>query len=95
MKNIILLMAFLCLGLWIGCAPNCPNDAELSKMSTFEKWACLRKGMSKSRVFKILGTPQSSRVSKTNNTVYTFNCFLCTTTFDTLNELKAWHGPSK
>jgi hypothetical protein len=92
MKNIILLTAFLCLGLWIGCSPNCPSDADLSKMSTIEKWACLRKGMSKGRVFRIIGAPQSSRVSKIH-TVYTFNCFLCTATFDTLKQLETWHEP--
>lgn len=85
-------MTLLCLGLWIGCAPNCPSDAELLKMTTVEKWTCLKKGMPKERVFKIVGMPQNSRSSKTD-TVYTFDCFLCTATFDTLQQLKSWHGP--
>ena len=87
-------MAFLCLGVWIGCSRNCPTDSELLKMPTIEKWACLKKGMSKESVFKIVGNPQSSRNSDMY-TVYTFDCFLCTTTFDSLEQLKAWHGPKK
>lgn len=92
MKNILLLMAFLCLGLWIGCSRNCPNDTELLKMPTIEKWGYLEEGMSTDHVFEIVGTPQNSRVSKVG-VVYTFDCFLCTATFDSLEQLKAWHGP--
>lgn len=92
MKNVTFLIAFLCLGLWVGCSPSYPSDADLSEMSTIEKWACLRKGMSKDVVFRIIGRPQSSRTAEAS-TVYTFNCFLCTATFDTLKVLKAWHGP--
>ncbi|MFT5646071.1 MAG: hypothetical protein ACI976_000749 [Aureispira sp.] len=90
MKNITLLMA--CLGLGIGCAPNYPNDAELLKMPTIEKWAYLEEGMSTDQVFRIVGAPQSSRVSQVY-TVYTFDCFLCTATFDTLKQLDTWHAP--
>jgi hypothetical protein len=94
MKNIVLLMAFLCLGIWVGCVPNHLSDTKLSEMSTVEKWASLRQGMSEDKVFRVIGPPQSSRVCQTY-TVYTFDCFLCTTTFDTLKQLHAWHGPKK
>jgi hypothetical protein len=94
MKNVALLMTFLCLGLWISCSRNSPTDTELLEMPTIEKWACLKKGMSKDSAFEILGAPQSLRNSETN-TVYTFDCFLCTATFDSLKQLKTWHGPKK
>ena len=92
MKNVIFLMGFLCLGLWISCSRDSPNDTELLKMPTIEKWACLEQGMSTDKVFRIVGTPQSSRVSRVC-TVYTFNCFLCTARFDSLEQLQTWHGP--
>lgn len=94
MKNIVLLMAFLCLVLWISCSRNCPNNTELLTMPTIEKWGYLEEGMSTDHVFEIVGAPQSSRNSQ-KNTVYTFDCFLCTATFDSLEQLKAWHGPRK
>jgi len=94
MKNIILLMAFLCLGLWIGCSPNYPSDADLLELSTIEKWAYLQKGMSEERAFEIIGAPRTSRSSKMY-TVYTFDCFLCTATFDSLNQMSTWHGPKE
>lgn len=94
MKNTALLVTFLCLGLWIGCSPNCPSDVTLLNMSKVEKWACLKKGMPEQMVFRIIGSPLSSRSSK-NSTVYTFDCFLCTATFDSTKQLAAWHGPKK
>jgi hypothetical protein len=94
MKTITLFIASLCLGLSIGCCRNCPNDAELLEMPTVEKWACLKEGMSTDKVFKIVGAPQSSRIAQVY-TIYTFDCFLCTATFDTLKKLDSWHGPKK
>ena len=94
MRNIVFLTTSLCLGLWIGCSCNDPNDTELLKMPMLEKWSHLEKGMSTDKVFEIVGDPQSSRASKLG-AVYTFDCFLCTATFDSLQQLKAWHGPKK
>lgn len=94
MKNRTLLMTSLCLGLWIGCSDNYPNDTDLLKMPTVEKWTYLEKGMSTDQVFRIVGAARSSRVSQVS-TVYTFDCFLCTATFDTLKQLDTWHAPKK
>jgi hypothetical protein len=94
MKSIALFTASLCLGFSVGCVPNHLSDTTLAEMSTVERWASLKTGMSKNKVFRIIGSPQSLRNSKTY-TVYTFDCFLCTATFDSLNQLKTWHGPNK
>ncbi|CAA6802088.1 MAG: Unknown protein [uncultured Aureispira sp.] len=94
MKRLLYLL--LCSFLAQSCdsPPIGPSDRELEKMTRFEKWDCLEKRMTKETVVRILGKP-SSKKNWSGQTSYTFECFLCETTFDENGKLWSWHSPEE
>lgn len=75
-------------------SPQGPSDSELMKMTRFEKWESLERGMSEETVFRILGKP-STKENWSGQTSYKFECFLCGVTFDENGVLWSWNSPSE
>lgn len=85
---------FLLFSMLVSCGPAVPSDAELAQMTRSEKWACLKQGMKEQDVLRILGKPTKKK-QWSGQTTYTFECFLCTVTFNERAKLWAWNSPEE
>ncbi|MFT5647905.1 MAG: hypothetical protein ACI976_002600 [Aureispira sp.] len=94
MKQLLYLLMFSFFTQSCGSALSGPSDRELEKMTRSEKWESLEMGMSEETILRILEKP-SSKKNWSGQKTYTFECFLCTTTFDKKGKLWSWHSPEE